>query len=145
MLKAGEEIAFRIENKSQGAVDVTLLLVDDKFGISAVYPEPGTVDDNRILPKKTLTTPRMDVTAEKPIKEQLVVLAVRSSRKRQDFTILEQPSIETTRSVPALESPLGQLLKSAMYGGEESAHRGLKRSSFGEFSTSILTWTARPK
>jgi hypothetical protein len=120
-LKAGDEIAFRIVNDSNLSIDVTLLHVDDRFAITPVFPEPGTVDDNRIPAKETFVTPRLTVSSEKPIQEQLVVLAVRSTRERQDFTCLEQSSLETTRSVPALQSP-----------------------ETGSYATRLLTWTAHP-
>jgi hypothetical protein len=141
-LKAGDEIAFRIVNDSNLSIDVTLLHVDDRFAITPVFPEPGTVDDNRIPAKETFVTPRLTVSSEKPIQEQLVVLAVRSTRERQDFTCLEQSSLETTRSVPALQSPLGKLLSSRIYGGEST--RGLQRAETGSYATRLLTWTAHP-
>lgn len=140
-LKAGDEIAFRISNQSSVASDVTLLHVDQEFAISAVFPEPATTDDNRIPAGGTLDTPRMIVTAEEPIKEQLVVLATRATRQRHDFTSLEQDSLETSRGA-AMQTSLGKLLTSRMYGQETS--RGLRRAETGNYATRLLTWTALP-
>lgn len=142
-LKAGDEIAFKIKNRSAASIDVTLLLIDDAFAIASVFPEPGTIDDNRIPGGATFTTPRLIVTAERPVMEQLVTLAVRSTKQRHDFTCLEQSALGTARGGDAMDSPLGQLLKSNLY-GDGSQHRGLRRSSFGDYSASIITWTARP-
>lgn len=141
-LRAGDEICFRINNKAPGPVDVTLLHIDDAFAISALYPEPGTVDDNRIPPGTIFDTPRMQVTAAQTIREQVAVIAVRSTRDRQDFTCLEQPSLETSRGEAALQSPLGKLLSSTVYGTQTT--RGLRRSDSGSYTTRLLTWTARP-
>lgn len=140
-LRAGDEIAFRITNNARVATDVTLLHVDQSFAISAVFPEPATTDDNRIPAGGTLDTPRMVVTAEQPLKEQLVVLATRATRQRHDFTSLEQDSLETSRGA-AMQTPLGKLLASRMYGGE--ATRGLSRAETGNYATRLLTWTAIP-
>lgn len=141
-LKAGEVIAFRIQNKSNLEVDVTLLHVDDSFAISAVFPESGTIDNNRIPPNSSFDTPRMEVSADRPIKEQVVVFAVRATKVRQDFTSLEQTSLETSRGDAALQSPLGKLLQSRVYG--DNTTRGLSRASTGSYATRLLTWTAEP-
>lgn len=140
-LKAGDEIAFRITNSSPVAADVTLLHVDQSFAISAVFPEPATTDDNRIPAAGQLDTPRMTVTADQPLKEQLVVLATRATRGRHNFTCLEQESLEVSRGA-SMQSPLGKLLSSKMYGEETT--RGLTRAETGNYATRLLTWTALP-
>ncbi len=141
-LSAGDEICFRITNKAPVAIDVTLLHIDDAFAISALYPAPGTVDDNRIPPNAVFETPRMEVSAERAMREQVAVIAVRATRERQDFTCLEQPSLETTRGEAALQTPLGKLLSSTVYGTETT--RGLRRAESGSYTTRLLTWTANP-
>jgi len=140
-LKAGEEIAFRITNSSPVAADVTLLHVDHSYAISAVFPDPAITDDNLITAGKKLYTPRMIVTADQPVKEQLVVLATRATSVRHNFTILEQESLEVSRGA-SLQSPLGKLLSSKMYG--EETKRGLTRAETGNYATRLLTWTALP-
>lgn len=142
VLRAGDEIAFRITNKARVATDVTLLHVGQSFAITAVFPEPATTDDNRIPAGGVLDTPRMVVTADQPLKEQLVVLATRATRQRHDFTALEQNSLETTRGA-AMQTPLGRLLASRMSG--EGSTRGLSRAETGNYATRLLTWTAVPE
>jgi len=140
-LRPGDEVAFRIHNKGRTTIDVSLLFIDSGMGITALFPEPGTVDDNRIPPRKTITTPRIEVTADTSGPEQVVALGVRASRERVDFSCLEQPSLATTRGVAALDSPLGQLLKTTIYGEGET--RGMKRSSASSYASQLLTWETR--
>ncbi|MGJ8696780.1 MAG: caspase family protein [Verrucomicrobiaceae bacterium] len=140
-LNAGDEIAFRISNSSPVAADVTLLHVDQSFAISAVFPEPATTDDNRIPAGGRLDTPRLVVTADQPLKEQLVVLATRATRERHSFTALEQEALEVSRGA-SMQSPLGKLLSSKMYGKETT--RGLTRAETGNYATRLLTWTSLP-
>lgn len=143
LLHSGEEIAFEIHNKGPTSIDVSLLLVDSRYGINAVFPERGTIDDNRIPPGGTMVTPRMEVTMNTVGPEQLVALGVRSSTSRVDFTCLEQASLEKTRGAPSLETPLGELLKSSMY--QEGNTRGLSRSRSSDHATQLITWWTLPK
>ncbi len=143
VLSHGDEIAFRIKNHSSVSIDATLLFVDSSYGIYALFPEPGTVDDNRLPPGGELVTPKLEVTADTSGLEQVVALAVRSTRDRVSFACLEQPSIETTRGDAALNSPLGELLKSVVYG--EGDTRGLRRSASGDHATKLISWTTIPR
>ncbi len=143
VLRHGDEIAFRIQNQSPVSIDVTLLFVDSAYGIYALFPEPGTVDDNRLPPGVELVTPKLEVTSDTSGLEQVVALAVRSTRDRVSFGCLEQPSIETTRGDAALSSPLGELLKTMVYGEGET--RGLRRSASGDHATRLISWTTVPR
>lgn len=143
VLKSGEEIAFKISNQGRASIDVSLLFVDSGYGITALFPEPGTIDDNRIPPGTSLVTPRLEVTAETAGAEQIVALGVRSTRDRVDFSCLEQASLEQTRGMPALDTPLGELLRGAIYGEGET--RGLSRSRSSDHATSLITWTTLPE
>ncbi len=143
VLRTGEEIAFKITNSGRTSIDGSLLFVDSGYGISALFPEPGTIDDNRIPPGGTMVTPRMEVTAETAGAEQVVALGVRSTRDRVEFGCLEQASIERTRGMPAMETPLGTLLRGAVY--SEGETRGLSRAKSSDHVTKLITWTTRPQ
>jgi hypothetical protein len=142
VLHDGETISFRVTNRSKCAADVTLLFVDSCFGISAVFPEPGTIDDNRLLPKQVIVTPKMEVNADTVGPEQLVVIAVRSAIERQDFTALAQESLGQMRGAPAMQSPLGELLATAMF--NQGTTRGLTRKAGREYRTLMLPWYTSP-
>ena len=143
VLHSGEEIAFEIRNSGLTAIDVSLLFVDSRFGITAVFPERGTIDDNRIPPGGTIVTPRLEVTIDTAGPEQVVALGVRSTGNRVDFTCLEQASLERTRGTLALDTPLGELLKGAMY--HEGETRGLSRSRSSDHTAKLITWWTLPK
>lgn len=142
VLRDGETVAFRVTNRSKCEADVTLLFVDSCFGISAIFPEPGTIDDNRLQPGQALTTPKLAVNTETVGPEQLIVIAVRSSVQRQDFTALAQESLGQMRGTPAMQSPLGELLATAMFG--QGTTRGLARQAGREYRTLMVPWYTAP-
>jgi hypothetical protein len=137
-LESGDVVAFRITNPSRHAVDVTLLFLDSSFGITAIFPEPGTLDDNRLAPGQVFTTAPMEVNVDTIGLEQVIAIAIRASRERQDFSCLEQPTLERIRGDRRLDSPLGQLLKSTMYGSGST--RGLGPSEIDAFKLRLLSW-----
>ncbi len=143
VLHSGEEIAFEIQNTGLSSLDVSLLFIDSRFGITAIFPERGTIDNNRIPPGATIVTPRLEVTIDTAGPEQVVALGVRSANNRVDFTCLEQASLERTRGTPALDTPLGELLKGAMY--HEGETRGLSPSRATDHTTKLITWWTLPK
>ena len=143
VLHNGDLVSFTVTNISRHSVDVTLLFVDSGYGITTIFPEPGTIDDNRIAPGETFALPRIEVTAETVGAEQIVAIAVKSGRERQDFSSLEQPTLEQARSTGNdLASPLGQLMQRAMYGKGNT--RGLRRSDVDNYSVRLLPWLTMP-
>lgn len=142
ILAVGDIVAFRVTNPGRYTVDVTLLFIDSAYGIYAVFPEPGTLDDNRLGPGKTMCTPRIEVTGDTCGPEQLVAIAVRAEKVRQNFSCLEQPSLERVRGAESLSSPLGQLLQTALYGSGET--RGLRRSQVDNYAIRLLPWMTVP-
>lgn len=147
-LYSGDQIAFRLQNPTRHTVDVTLLFIDSGYGVTALFPEPGTIDDNRLGPGQTVVLPRVEVTADTVGAEQIVAIAVKAGRERQDFSCLEQPTLALARDAGGgFSSPLGMLLKSALYG--EGGTRGLARSEFDHHAVRLLPWvtetTRRPK
>ena len=150
-LQAGEYAAFRISNRGRETVDVTLLFIDNDYGITAIFPQPGTVSDNRLLPKQTLLTKRGKVTGTTVGLEHIVAIVVKAGNGQQaDFSYLEQPSLSRARELskkgnPAPGSPLGQLFQNSLYG--TGIMRGFSRDS-GEaaapFSMRLLSWSTLP-
>lgn len=148
ILRPGDLIAFRVENPTKNTIDVTLLFIDSSYGIFTFFPEPGTLDDNRLPPGKILTTPRAEITGDTLGLEQLVTIAVKAEKDRVDFACLEQPSLDRVRDLMSergtnpLDSPLGKLMQTALFG--EGAHRGMKKADVDNYALHLLDWRTMP-
>ena len=121
---------------------VPILSVDSQYGITCLFPESGTVDDNRLMPNQTIEIPRIGVTASTAGPEQVVTIAVRASLDRQDFSCLEQESVGQLRDTGAMSSPLGKLLETTIYG--KGSTRGLDRGALSNYRITALPWTTVP-
>ena len=150
-LMGGDLIAFRIHNPFHYRVDVSLLFVDSGFGIDAIYPPSNTVVDNRIDAGESLMIGPMRVDAKSTGLEHVVIIAMEGEGQPLDFSWLAQPSIEriektaSTRSAQqnSLTSPLGGLLKQAMYASGQT--RGLQTTDAKTVSTHVISWhTSNP-
>jgi S1-C subfamily serine protease len=151
-LHVGDLVAFQVTNPSRQSVDVTLLFIDSGYGIKAIFPKPGIVDDNRLLPHDTFRTPLMRVSKDTTGLENVVTIAVRAQTEKVDFSYLEQPTLEQVKGdAPhnrGLNSPLGQLLENAMYGkgstwGMEDTQlndRGMEDAQLNEHVVHLLSW-----
>lgn len=141
-LHPGERVAFSIENCGRSACDVTLLFIDSLYGIHAFYPQRGRVEDNRLPPGGKSLSPTAEVTDATVGLEHAVAIAVRAEGAPVDFTILEQPAIESAARTRGgdqrLASPLGRLLCRALYG--EGATRGLVRTAVSDYTVRALSW-----
>jgi hypothetical protein len=141
----GDGVLYRLKNRGEVPVDVTLLYVDSGFGITALYPEGK--EPNRIEPGKTLDVPPVDVGGKTAGREYVVLIAVKSeARGRVDFTALAQPTVEGARDAArargavkerALDSPLGGLLRNALY--KDSAARAAGRRQLDNFALELVT------
>lgn len=140
MLHPGDEIAFRITNPSAQTIDISLLFIDSGYGIQAVFPLPGTLEDNRLKPGQIIDTPRFEAESGSDGPEQVVAIAVKAGPRPVDFSVLEQPTLERTslRSASALETPLGGLLQSALYG--KGATRGIGSRHLNNYAVRLLSW-----
>jgi hypothetical protein len=148
-LRAGDRVQWEVTNRSQDAVDVTLLFIDSQCGIEAIYPRQAFAD-NRLSPGQTVATVPFTVNAETVGREHMVLLAVRSAREPVNFSFLAQPTLDTaTRefqqrgAAGPMQTPLGELLTEAFYqpGG---AIRALRTSLAGEQRIILQTWTTLP-
>ena len=149
-LRAGDIVGFKIKNKSRFPVDVTLLYIEDGYGITPIFPYSGI--SNRLNGGETLPPNYTSCAVKADVIErgQLVAIAVRAKpgEQRQDFSFLAQSKLErvTTRGPGeqlAAETPLGRLLESAMDGLNET--RGLDPSELdSSYSLQHLSWTIVP-
>ena len=137
-------MTIRLKNPCRFAVDVTLLSIDTAYGIEAIFPGQGEI--NRLQPGDSVPFTTTVVAKSRGL-EHLVAIVVKADREVVDFTSLAQPSLETvkTRGGPAhssLDSPLGQLLKHAVFA--EGTTRGVKRTAVKAHRLQLLTWEVEP-
>jgi hypothetical protein len=142
VLHHGDVVSFRITNPNKFPVDVSLLFVDSQYGITCLFPERGAIDDNRLPPSRTIEIPRIGVSDSTTGPEQVIAIAVRSSLEHQDFRCLEQDSLERLRGTGGMNSPLGRLLQTTIYGEGET--RGLSRTALSAYRVTTLPWLTEP-
>jgi Caspase domain/Domain of unknown function (DUF4384) len=149
VFRPGDLISFRVHNNSPALrVDVTLLVVGSDFEIHPFYPQRG--ESVQTLERgQTLTTPPPpgEISNDPPFgKEYLVVIAAPASNPPADFTALEQSGLPLARAADrsrGLQSPLGQLLETAMF--RTGKTRGLGRSVSAQQGMRVLQWRTEPK
>ena len=145
-LKAGDIVAFQITNPNHFAIDVSLLFIDSGYGITAYFPEPGIIDDNRLPPGKTIITPRAEIIGDTFGLESLITIAIKAGKERIDFSCLEQPTLDLAsrgeRGKRAMESLLGHLFKAVLFGefGENLENRGMRTLELDNYMLHLLSW-----
>jgi len=141
-LKSGDIISFEVRNSGDGMVDISLLYIDSRDGITCLYPRIGSVEDNRLHPGERLRTPRLKVTNDSTGLEHVVAIAVKAEGAPIDFSFLQQSSLDLTRSADgyprSMRTPLGELLKSSMYGAGHT--RGLAPADSAKYLVRSLSW-----
>lgn len=150
VFREGDLIAFQVKNPSRLPIDVTLLIIDNSYGITSFYPLAGSQEDNRLAPGGSFITPLGEIEGGQFGPEQLVAIAVGVDQTRTgkiDFACLEQTALERVRgdarSATALDTPLGRLLETALYG--EGAVRGVPRASLGNYALQMVNWRTMPR
>ncbi len=144
-LRDGDQMTIRMKNPCRFPVDVTLLTIDTVHGIQALFPEQGEI--NRLQPGDSVPF-TAEVVAESRGLEHVVAIAVKADGEVVDFTSLAQPGLEKVRTRGgagnrSLESPLGELLKHALFA--EGKTRGVKRTAIKGHRLQLLTWEVEPK
>lgn len=147
----GDKVQFRVQNTGKVAVDVTILYVNHRFGIEALFPKDQ--EDNRLEAGKNLTTPPVDIDEETAGLEHVVIIAVKSERATpMDFVSLAQPTIEGARGAArtrgfkgtqGLDSPLGKLLQKALY--REGVVSRAKRKELDNFTFQLRDVLIEPR
>jgi hypothetical protein len=139
-LFVGERVGFRVVNRSQVPVDVTLLYIGDDFAIEPVFP-CASCPDNRLPAGASVFARCADVT-EASAQEHIVAIVVRSvpnHMERVDFAYLWQPGLtrsgDTNRTIT---SPLGRLLETALQA--RGATRGLDAAEVQNHVVDVVSW-----
>ncbi len=145
MLKPGDLVGWRLTKGGGVALDVSVLFIDSEFKITPVFPRRGNAlsGDNRILTKgHSIPIGPFPVNARTVGLEHLVVIAIPGVGQPIDFTCLAQPglerAVERSGGKQALDSPLGRLLKHAMF-----AQRGTRGLDIVEADTQMMRGRCR--
>ena len=139
-LREGDLISFKVENRSDTSLDVTLLYIDSGYGITELFPRPGTDGQNRLAPAATRDSDMLRVTTRPTAgAEQVVLIAVKSEGAPADFGLLAQETTPLARG--KAESPLARLLLSAEFGSD--GPRGLPSASISTYAVRTLKWETR--
>ena len=135
----GDSIIVKLTNENPYPIDLTVLLVDSRYGISSLFPDP--LDNNRLEANQTVS---LLMRVVEPFgRDQLVVIAVKGSGTApMDFTYLAQPGLRA-RSARASETPLEQLLNKAVF--NRGSTRGATRETANEYTVRLIGWTSRQK
>lgn len=146
-LNHGDVVAFQIDNQSDQAVDVTVLFVDSRYGIQAVFPRDSTIGDNRIGAKRSAHTPLITINSAKSFgPEKVVMIAVTGGGPPKDFTFLAQPTLDVpkgARGQATFDTPLGHLFRTARYGDGNT--RGIDVDVVTQYDMTIIDWYTNPK
>ena len=117
------------------------MYVDSGYGITCLYPDPLRGELNRLGFGDEQSIP-FKVKATTIGLESLVAIVVKSQGQPVDFSLLEQPSLSQARQrgigESVLESPLGQLFRTSMYG--EGSTRGVPRNPVPDYGVEVLSW-----
>lgn len=145
VLRGGDRVAFRITNPYRHPADVTLLFVDNGYGITPLFP--AAAEYNRLGPGESVTTGTFTVDEKTTGPEQVVALAVRGGAGAPvSFAYLAQPALEPVQSRSGDPdrgiSALARLLESVLYGRGEARTPTIDEAS--GYSISFLGWTTLP-
>jgi hypothetical protein len=145
----GETVQLELSNPGRVSVDVTVLYVNSDFGIDVFFP--GTEEINRLSPRAApVKMPPFDVNTTSTGREHFVVIAVKGEGPPMDFSGFMQPSLQRAKkeneravggneSKRGFESPLGRLLRNAMYqDADTTSERGMSRAQLGNYQLQVL-------
>lgn len=96
-LEVGDKVEVKIRNDGDTAADVTLLYLDARAGVSALFPS-GAGEVNRLEPRSERLVDDLDVTDNDGVAglERLLLIAVQAEKQteRADFSFLAQPPLQ---------------------------------------------------
>ena len=98
-LADGDGVRVRVRNTGTRPADVSVLLVDGRYGITPLFPPAGAL--NRIEPKAELPLEFKLNSADTAGVERLVIVATRAEQlgERSDLSLLAQPPLPGHRVV----------------------------------------------
>lgn len=138
-LREGDRVRLEVRNTSERPVDVTMLFLDGRYGITPLFPSDSQ-SDNRIGPGATHRL-NATVSGDTAGVERLIIIAAAADRDtRTDFLFLAQDPLTADRLVGkrAALSPVEKLLAAAGFQGGTT--RGLEPEAACRLAIRVLTW-----
>jgi hypothetical protein len=149
-LREGDRIWIEAHNRGRRPVDLTVLFVDSRYGISAEFPAAGEL--NRI-PARATVADVIDATinVETTGTERLIAIAVAAEplAPAGDFSFLAQASLPGTRDGQTVTCSENQCslegwLKQAGFGANPSRGMASNRMDRLRTNVSLFAWTTEP-
>ena len=141
-LANGDIVALQVKNTGKERIDFSVLFVDSRFGITPLFPQPGTVADNRLNPGTSLKVGPMRVQDDSLGVEHIVVVATLAKGQPVDLSWLAQDSIEqaktATRGAAGFQHPIGKLMQDVLFSSGKV--RGMKMVETDEVRFQVLSW-----
>lgn len=139
--RAEDEVVLFWRNDSHQTVDVNVLFVDADLGITPMFPEGG--ETCRFAPGAKYEV-KLIIQGEPVGPEQVVFVVVKPlpNTPTLDLSYLAQPALGLSRGSRGGDTPLEQLLRSAMDGTGET--RGTSSRELNSYRIRIFGWQTVP-
>ena len=147
-LRPGEQVKLRIQNETGRIYDVTVLVIDAHYGVTAFFPQSGTTSRLSHADRKEVVLGPIPVEDSTLGVEHLLVLAVPRAEQDPvvDFSWLAQDPAEVRAGPekkdrgPKEGGAFGDLLGELAFGGGIAKDRGLGSVPAGEAVLGLLSW-----
>jgi hypothetical protein len=141
VFRPGDKVSFRIHNRSRFArLDVSLLIVNPDFKITAFYPQKDEVG-KALAPGEEIQTESGSIKERPPFgPEHMVVITTPARSPPVDFSLLTHEGLKDRGY--GEDSPLAQLLEQAMF--RSAGRGGLGRSDVARHAMRVLSWRTEP-
>jgi len=142
-LQKGDIVQFRVKNTGATPVDVTLLFIDENYGITPLLPRSSFHAGVRVAPQKSIVSGRSRITAAAG-HERVALIAVRPKEQQEviNFAWLAQPSLELAMqsrgSDASPPSPLEELLRTSLFAAGPT--RGRDVTEVYDFTIRMMSW-----
>jgi len=127
-LKPGDRVRIDLENTGRSALDVTVLYLDSKYGISVMYPHEAGAS-NRLEAGAKPQPIEIEITDSTFGTERLAVIAAEARRQgdRADYSFLAQPTLPSEVVTRGLRGDVSD--------AETGATNLFRDAGFAEFAT----------
>lgn len=138
-LRDGDGIEIQVRNTATIAVDITVLAIDARFGISTLFPTEGTTD-NRLDPGKSRKLRGKVRVSADGIERLMIIATVARREQRVKFDFLEQDPLqgEWLSARRARLHPVEKLIAAA--GLEGGVTRGVTPADAGDTDIRVFVW-----
>lgn len=139
-LRIGDRLTFRLQNTGDQPIDTTLLLLDSRYGVKAVFP--AALESNRLEPHAVKVVSGEILQSAASGRETMLVIAVPAQPQAEpaDFSYLAQRALGARRGAP--RTPLTDLFDAAGFGAGPLARGGFPAIDAGAVAMMQYAWNA---